>query len=91
MDFRVMRVTHASIGHRLKVDPKVTADQRGHRVGVAIEEYTKTSLKGQDGCGQEVGRIRVGEKEGRQNASAKGILTETECNGMQVFRVSLTC
>jgi hypothetical protein len=39
-----MRATHASIGHRLKLDPKVTADQRGHGVGVAIEEYTKTSL-----------------------------------------------
>jgi hypothetical protein len=36
---------HASIGHRLKLDPKVTPDQRGHRVGVAIEEYTKTSQK----------------------------------------------
>jgi hypothetical protein len=40
-----MRATHASIGHRLKLDPKVTADQRGHGVGVAIEEYTKTSVK----------------------------------------------
>lgn len=44
-DFQVMRATHASIGHRLKLDPKVTADQRGHGVGVAIEEYTKTSVK----------------------------------------------
>ena len=44
VDFRVMRA-HASIGHRLKLDPKVTADQRGHGVGVAIEEYTKTSLR----------------------------------------------
>ncbi len=40
-----MRATHASIGHRLKLDPKVTADQRGHGVGVAIEEYTKTWVK----------------------------------------------
>jgi integrase len=45
VDFQVMRSTHASLGHRLKLDPKVTADQRGHGVGVAIEEYTKTSLK----------------------------------------------
>jgi integrase len=45
VDFQVMRATHASIGHRLKLDPKVTADQRGHGVGVAIEEYTKTSLR----------------------------------------------
>src|ERR1035437_4267668 len=44
VDFQVMRATHASIGHRLKLDPTVTADQRGHGVGVAIEEYTKTSL-----------------------------------------------
>jgi integrase len=45
VDFQVMRRTHASIGHRLKLDPKVTADQRGHGVGVSIEEYTKTTLK----------------------------------------------
>jgi integrase len=45
VDFQVMRATHATIGHRLKLDPKVTADQRGHGVGVAIEEYTKTSVK----------------------------------------------
>jgi integrase len=45
VDFQVMRATHASIGHRLGLDPKVTADQRGHGVGVSIEEYTKTSLK----------------------------------------------
>jgi hypothetical protein len=25
VDFQVMRATHASIGHRLKLDPKVTA------------------------------------------------------------------
>jgi site-specific recombinase XerC len=45
VDFQVMRATNASIGHRLKLDPKVTADQRGHGVGVAIEEYTKTSVE----------------------------------------------
>ena len=28
-----MRATHA-IGHRLKLDPKVTANQRGHGVGL---------------------------------------------------------
>ena len=39
-----MRATNASIGHRLKPDPKVTCDQRGHGGGVAIEEYTKTSV-----------------------------------------------
>ena len=34
-----------ALGHRLKLDPKVTADQRGHGVGVAIQEYTKTSMQ----------------------------------------------
>jgi hypothetical protein len=28
VDFQVMRATHASIGHRLKLDPKVTADRK---------------------------------------------------------------
>lgn len=45
VDFQVMRRTHASIGHRLRLDPKVTADQRGHGVGVSIEEYTKTTVQ----------------------------------------------
>ena len=45
VDFQVMRATHASIGHRLALNPKVTADQHGHGVGVSIAEYTKTSLK----------------------------------------------
>ena len=45
VDFQVMRATNASIGHRLKLDPKVTVDQRGRGVGVAIEEYTKTSVE----------------------------------------------
>jgi hypothetical protein len=53
VDFQVIRATHASIGHRLGLDPKVTADQRRHGVGVSIEEYTKTSLKDPRGLGAE--------------------------------------
>lgn len=45
VDFQVMRATNASIGHRLGLDSKVTADQRGHGVGVAINEYTRTSVE----------------------------------------------
>jgi integrase len=45
VDFQVMRATNASVSHRLKLDPKVTADQRGHGVGVSINEYTKTSVE----------------------------------------------
>jgi hypothetical protein len=72
VDFRVMRATHASIGHRLKLDPKVTADQRRHGVGVAIEEYTKTSLKDRAVAAkklEEVGRPKVVRITPRQKAS----------------------
>jgi integrase len=44
-NFQVMRRTHASLGHEVGVDPKVSADQRGHGIGVAIEVYTQASLE----------------------------------------------
>lgn len=31
-----MRATHASIGHRLRLDPKVTADRRGHPIPFTV-------------------------------------------------------
>jgi hypothetical protein len=45
VNFQVLRRTHASLGHEAKVDPKVSADQRGHGIGVAIDVYTKSSMK----------------------------------------------
>jgi len=45
MNFQVSRRTHASLGHHAKVDPKVSADQRGHGIGVALDVYTKSSMK----------------------------------------------
>ena len=45
VNFQVMRRTHASLGHRAKVDPKVSADQRGHGIGVALDVYTKSSIE----------------------------------------------
>lgn len=45
VDFKVMRRTNASLGHEAKVDPKVSADQRGHGIGVSLDEYTKTSIQ----------------------------------------------
>lgn len=45
VNFQVMRRTHASLGHQAKVDPKVSADQRGHGIGVAIDVYTKSTMK----------------------------------------------
>src|SRR5215813_14390849 len=62
VDFQVMRATHASIGHRLKLDPKVTADQRGHGVGVAIEEYTKTSVKDRAAAAKKLEESVLGKK-----------------------------
>jgi hypothetical protein len=45
VNFQVLRRTHASLGHDVKVDPKVSADQRGHGIGVAIDVYTKSTMK----------------------------------------------
>jgi integrase len=45
VNFQVLRRTHASLGHKAKVDPKVAADQRGHGIGVALDVYTKSSIE----------------------------------------------
>jgi hypothetical protein len=45
VNFQVMRRTHASLGHHAKVDPKESADQRGHGIGVALDVYTKSSIE----------------------------------------------
>ena len=45
VNFQVMRRTHASLGHQAKVDPKVSADQSGHGIGVALDVYTKSSME----------------------------------------------
>lgn len=44
-NFQVLRRTHASLGHDIKVDPKVAADQRGHGIGVALDVYTQSSIE----------------------------------------------
>jgi hypothetical protein len=44
LDFKVMRRTNASLGHGAKVDPKVSADQRGHGIGVSLDVYTSSSI-----------------------------------------------
>jgi hypothetical protein len=35
--FQVLRRTNASLSHKAGVDPKVSADQRGHGLGVSME------------------------------------------------------
>jgi hypothetical protein len=42
--FQVLRRTHASLGHDARIEPKVAADQRGHGIGVAINDYTTAAL-----------------------------------------------
>ncbi len=44
-NFQVMRRTHASLGHEAGIDPKVSADQRGHGIGVALDVYTHSCLE----------------------------------------------
>ncbi len=44
VDYRVMRRTHSSLMKEIKIDPKLVADQQGHRVDVNQNEYTQTSL-----------------------------------------------
>jgi hypothetical protein len=45
VDFRVMRRTNATLSHGAKVDAKVSADQRGHGIGVALDVYTTSSIQ----------------------------------------------
>ena len=43
--FQVMRRTNGSWAHKSGIDPKVAADQRGHGVGVAMNEYIQADLE----------------------------------------------
>lgn len=45
VDFKVMRRTNASLGHVARVDPKVSADQRGHGIGVSLDVYTRSNIR----------------------------------------------
>jgi integrase len=42
--FQVLRRTQAGLCHKEGIDPKVSADQRGHGIGVALDTYTMTDL-----------------------------------------------
>jgi len=43
-NFHVMRRTNATLMDEAGADPKVAADQRGHDIGVSIDEYTQATL-----------------------------------------------
>ena len=53
-NFQVLRRTHASLGHEEGIDPKVSADQRGHGIGVAIDVYTKSSVEARRGAAEKL-------------------------------------
>jgi integrase len=90
VDFQV-RATHASIGHRLRLDPKVTADQRGHGVGVAIEEYTKTSLKDRAIAAKKLEESVLGKKKVVRIPRPKASWWKWNAMECSSFRVSVSC
>jgi integrase len=51
-NFQVMRRTNASLGHEVGIDPKVSADQRGHGIGVSIDVYTHSSVETRRGAAE---------------------------------------
>jgi hypothetical protein len=55
-NFQAMRRTHASLGHEAGIDPKVSADQRGHGIGVALDVYTHSSVETRRGAAEKLER-----------------------------------
>lgn len=45
VNFQILRRTQESLSHAQGIDPKVRGDQQGHGVGVAIDEYTVTTVE----------------------------------------------
>ena len=43
--FQVLRRTNACISRKLKIDDKVSADQRGHGLGVSMDVYSRSNLE----------------------------------------------
>lgn len=44
VDYRVMRRTHSSLMRERGVDPKLVADQQGHKVDTNLNVYTQSAL-----------------------------------------------
>ena len=57
-----MRRRNASLGKSAKVDPKASADQRGHGIGVSLDVYTKTSIEGKAEAAQQLEDSVLGRK-----------------------------
>jgi integrase len=43
--FQILRKSNASLSKKAHVDPKVSADQRGHGIGVSLDVYTSSDLE----------------------------------------------
>jgi integrase len=43
--FQVLRRTNASLSRKAKIDDKVAADQRGHRLGISLEVYSISGVQ----------------------------------------------
>lgn len=67
-NFQVLRRTHASLGHEAGIDPKVSADQRGHGIGVALDVYTKSSIEKRRGAAEKLEQAVLTSKK-RSNAA----------------------
>lgn len=79
----------ASIGHRLKLDPKVTVDERGHGVGVAIQESTKTSVKDRAAAARKLEQEVLGKRTAVRMPRRKA--PQWSATEYDFFGVSLTC
>ncbi|MBV8570737.1 MAG: hypothetical protein JO319_08990 [Acidobacteriaceae bacterium] len=44
MNYQVLRRTNASLSRKAKIDDKVSADQRGHGLGVSLGVYAISDL-----------------------------------------------
>jgi integrase len=73
VDFKLMRRTNATLGHSANVDPKMSADQRGHGIGVSLDVYTRSSI-GQKAVAAKKLEDSVLGKKGRADAQAKSVV-----------------
>ena len=50
VDFKVMRRASASLGQVAQMAQEVSADQRGHGIGVSLDVYTKSNIHASRPC-----------------------------------------
>jgi integrase len=70
-NFQVLRRTHASLGHEAGIDPKVSADQLGHGIGVALDVYTHSSIETRRGAADVLEASALTEKKEADSATTE--------------------